>query len=119
MRRQAIFLHNYRGECELIRTSDGHEESPPFGMSSEFITGGGPQPLGLTEKARQRGNQGGNGQHQDRGVETIPFAHASRSVQTAFRFGDLQQEGINYEIMGAGAMPAGNAIGWRAAESMG
>ena len=47
----AVFWHNYRGECEGIRTSDGHEEDPPFGMCSEFLTGGGPLPSGLTRKA--------------------------------------------------------------------
>lgn len=49
----AVFSHNYRGECELVRTTDGYEEDPPFGMSSDFLTGGGPEPLGFTKKAKK------------------------------------------------------------------
>ncbi len=49
----AVFTHNYRGECEWLRTSGGHEEDPPFGMITDFLTGGGPEPLGLTEAARR------------------------------------------------------------------
>lgn len=49
----AVFLHNYRGECEWIKTTDGHEESPPFGPCSDFLTGGGPLPTGLTKKAEE------------------------------------------------------------------
>ncbi|MBN1435122.1 hypothetical protein JW921_10200, partial [Candidatus Fermentibacterales bacterium] len=47
----AVFWHSFRGECEGIRTSDVYEEEPPFGMCSEFLTGGGPRPRGLSEKA--------------------------------------------------------------------
>ncbi|MAS96832.1 MAG: hypothetical protein CMO55_26880 [Verrucomicrobiales bacterium] len=48
----AIFTHNYRGECERIQSfKNGFEEDPPFGMSSSFLTGGGPYPLGLTKAA--------------------------------------------------------------------
>jgi hypothetical protein len=48
----AIFWHNYRGECEKIMVfSTGHEEDPPFGMCSDFLTGGGPLPLGLSQGA--------------------------------------------------------------------
>jgi hypothetical protein len=48
----AIFWHDYRGECDRIRISSSErEESPPFGMCSEFLTGGGPLPLGLSKRA--------------------------------------------------------------------
>lgn len=48
----AIFSHDYRGECEFIRVlSSGRLEILPFGFSSEFLTGGGPLPLGLSEDA--------------------------------------------------------------------
>jgi hypothetical protein len=50
----ALFWHNYRGECEGVRhVASGREEDPPFGMSSEFLTGGGPEPLGLTRAAQK------------------------------------------------------------------
>jgi hypothetical protein len=48
----AIFVHDFRGECAQITTCDGREEVPPFGMFSEFLTGGGRLPLGLTKKAK-------------------------------------------------------------------
>ena len=48
----ALFWHNYRGECEGFKAlPDGKEVDPPFGMSSEFINGGGPKPLVLSAKA--------------------------------------------------------------------
>ena len=50
----AEFWHNYRGECEGIKVlENGHSEDPPFGMSSDFLTGGGPLPLGLSDEAVQ------------------------------------------------------------------
>jgi hypothetical protein len=48
----AVFWHNHRGECEGIRViSNGYEQDPPFGICSSFLTGGGPHPLGLSDKA--------------------------------------------------------------------
>jgi len=48
----AIFWHNYRGKCEGIRfLTSGREEGLPFGMSSESLTGGGPEPYRLSKKA--------------------------------------------------------------------
>lgn len=49
----AVFMHNYRGECEWISTADGREEDPPFGKCSDFLTGGGPLPTRLTKKAAE------------------------------------------------------------------
>ena len=50
----AIYWHNFRGECEGVTVlSTGREEDPPFGMCSEFLTGGGPLPLGLSDKAKK------------------------------------------------------------------
>ena len=50
----AVFWHNYRGECEGIQVLEsGFTEDPPFGMSSDFLTGGGPLPLGLSVEAVQ------------------------------------------------------------------
>jgi hypothetical protein len=48
----AIFWHDYRGDCEGIRVlASGREENPPFGPCSDFLTGGGPYPLGLSRAA--------------------------------------------------------------------
>ena len=48
----AIFSHDYRGECEgLLLSATGRMEAIPFGLCSEFLTGGGPQPNGLSEAA--------------------------------------------------------------------
>ncbi len=48
----AEFTHDYRGDCEsLVIHSTGHKEDPPFGRVSDFISGGGPQPLSLTVNA--------------------------------------------------------------------
>ena len=49
---KAIFTHNYRGEVERIQVLEtGFNEDPPFGMCSDFLTGGGPEPLGLSSNA--------------------------------------------------------------------
>lgn len=48
----AVFWHNYRGECEGIKVlQTGYVEDPPFGMCSDFLTGGGPLSLGLSVEA--------------------------------------------------------------------
>ena len=50
----AVFWHNYRGECEGVRhIATGREEEPPFGLCSDFLTGGGAAPLGLTRAAQK------------------------------------------------------------------
>lgn len=48
----AIFWHNFRGECDgLIVLPEQRRENLPFGMCDEFLTGGGPLPLGLSARA--------------------------------------------------------------------
>jgi hypothetical protein len=48
----AVFSHDFRGECEFIQVlASGSVESPPFARCSDFLTGGGPLPLGLREAA--------------------------------------------------------------------
>ena len=50
----AIFRHNYRGECEgLTVLASGRELEVPCGMVSDFLTGGGPLPLGLSDEAQK------------------------------------------------------------------
>lgn len=50
----ALFWHNHRGECEGVRhVASGREEDPPFGMCSDFLSGGGTEPLGLTKAAQE------------------------------------------------------------------
>ncbi len=48
----AIFWHDHRGECEgLTVLPEGRQENPRFAMCGEFLTGGGPLPLGLSVRA--------------------------------------------------------------------
>jgi hypothetical protein len=48
----AIFWHDFRGDCEgFMVLPEERQEDPPFGRSSEFLTGGGPLPLGLSDRA--------------------------------------------------------------------
>ena len=48
----AEYWHDYRGDEMGIRLhSSEHEEDPPFGKCSDFLAGGGPQPLALSRKA--------------------------------------------------------------------
>jgi hypothetical protein len=47
----ARYWHDYRGDESWIEFADGSTEEWPHGSSSSFLAGGGPQPLGLTEKA--------------------------------------------------------------------
>ena len=50
----AFFTHNYRGECEELKlTESGLIVDPPFGMSSSFISRGGPERIGLTPSAQK------------------------------------------------------------------
>ena len=49
----AIFTHNFRGECETITILKGKKtHQAPCGMVHHFLTGGGPEPLGLTHNAQ-------------------------------------------------------------------
>jgi len=50
----AIYWHDYRGDSMgIIIRETGFEVDPPFGRCSDFVTGGGPQPLRLSKKAKQ------------------------------------------------------------------
>ena len=49
----AIFSHDYRGECiGVLPSATNQMEDIPFGMCSEFLTGGGPLPTGLSDAAK-------------------------------------------------------------------
>lgn len=47
----ARYWHDFRGDYHGIEFANGKTEDNPVGSMVEFITGGGPQPLGLSEKA--------------------------------------------------------------------
>lgn len=47
----AIYWHDFRGDEHGIDFIGGASEDWPVGRRSEFLKGGGPQPLELTEKA--------------------------------------------------------------------
>lgn len=47
----AKYWHDYRGDEHGIRFNNGLTEEWPVGRMTDFITGGGPQPLGLSNKA--------------------------------------------------------------------
>lgn len=47
----AHYWHDYRGDEHGIEFLDGTHETWPVGRMIEFIMGGGPQPLGLSERA--------------------------------------------------------------------
>jgi hypothetical protein len=47
----AHYRHDYRGDEQRIRFIDGGEEDLPFGRCSEFLKGGGPEPLELSFSA--------------------------------------------------------------------
>jgi hypothetical protein len=47
----ARYWHDYRGDEHGIEFLGGTIEEWPVGRMIEFITGGGPQPLGLSERA--------------------------------------------------------------------
>jgi hypothetical protein len=47
----AHYWHDYRGDGHGIEFLDGTTEACPVGLMVEFITGGGPQRLGLSERA--------------------------------------------------------------------
>jgi len=47
----ANYWHDYRGDDHGIKFMDGTEDSWPVGRMTEFLLGGGPQPLKLSGKA--------------------------------------------------------------------
>ncbi|MBL7644900.1 MAG: hypothetical protein JNK74_01805 [Candidatus Hydrogenedentes bacterium] len=47
----AQYWHDYRGDYHGIEFNNGIAEDDPVGRMVEFIVGGGPQPLRLSEKA--------------------------------------------------------------------
>ena len=47
----ARYWHDYRGDEHAIDFTDGTSESYPVGRMIEFLEGGGPKPLVLTERA--------------------------------------------------------------------
>lgn len=47
----AHYWHDYRGDEHGIDFVDGRSESRPVGRMIEFVEGGGPMPLTLSEKA--------------------------------------------------------------------
>ncbi len=47
----ARYWHDYRGDDHGIEFTNGKTEDGLPGRMVEFITGGGPQPLGLSERA--------------------------------------------------------------------
>ena len=47
----ARYWHDHRGDDHGIEFLNGTTEEWPVGRMVEFITGGGPQPLGLSDRA--------------------------------------------------------------------
>jgi hypothetical protein len=47
----AHYWHDYRGDEHGIEFVNGVKESCPVGRMTDFLEGGGPQPLRLTERA--------------------------------------------------------------------
>ena len=47
----ARYWHDYRGDGQRLILMNGKSEDPPFGSVSDFMTGGGPKPLGLSAAA--------------------------------------------------------------------
>jgi len=47
----AHYWHDYRGDEHGIEFVDGLKESWPVGRMTDFIQGGGPEPLTLSERA--------------------------------------------------------------------
>ena len=48
----ARYWHDHRGDEHGIEFIDGHSETWPVGRMIEFIEGGGPEPLRLSERAQ-------------------------------------------------------------------
>jgi hypothetical protein len=51
-RRIAKYWHDYRGDEQRIEFLDGRGDDLPFGRMTEFIEGGGPEPLRISERGR-------------------------------------------------------------------
>ena len=47
----ARYCHDHRGDEHAIEFVDGRSESWPVGRMNDFIEGGGPEPLRLSERA--------------------------------------------------------------------
>lgn len=47
----AEYWHDYRGDDHGIKFVNGKEENEPLGRMTDFLEGGGPQPLVLSSKA--------------------------------------------------------------------
>ena len=47
----AVYWHDYRGDAHRIQFTNKESIEWPFGVMTDFLTGGGPEPLGLSEKA--------------------------------------------------------------------
>ncbi|QGX40924.1 hypothetical protein [Permianibacter aggregans] len=47
----AYFWHDYRGDENGIEFVNGVSEYEPVGRTCDFISGGGPQPLALSDRA--------------------------------------------------------------------
>jgi hypothetical protein len=47
----ARYWHDYRGDDHGIEFLNGTTEEWPVGRMVEFVTGGGPEPLGLSDRA--------------------------------------------------------------------
>ena len=47
----ANYWHDYRGDEHGIRFIDGAEQAWPVGRMTDFVEGGGPQPLTLSQRA--------------------------------------------------------------------
>jgi hypothetical protein len=47
----ATYWHDYRGDEHGIVFVDGRSEEWPVGRVTDFLTGGGPRPLGLSNAA--------------------------------------------------------------------
>lgn len=47
----AMYWHDYRGDEHGIEFVDGRKEHGPVGMMTDFLKGGGPQPVRLSEEA--------------------------------------------------------------------
>jgi hypothetical protein len=47
----ARYWHDHRGDDHGIKFVDGHSEDWPVGLMTEFLEGGGPEPLRLSDRA--------------------------------------------------------------------
>ena len=47
----ARYWHDHRGDEHVIEFADGRREACPLGRTTDFLEGGGPEPLSLTARA--------------------------------------------------------------------